>query len=261
MKRRIETFAKRIEMLGQEQTWLKFALADANLEEGSFKGTASVFGSMVQSWMPTVIEPGAFTKTLKENASRVKLLWQHDPSEPIGLPTALQETRQGLEVSGKISKTTRGADCLTLMRDGVIDELSIGFDPIKWEMEDKGNGDVVRHIKEVRLWEISAVTFAADPMAKIQSVHSLVNIQSALGFSIDELAAAILETHEGKVLSAKNKKLLQDCMAALQALMAAAEPPDDTPAQGTSKQALTVNAERLSQLRNAEVAFAHSLQL
>jgi hypothetical protein len=70
-----------------------------------------------------------------------------------------------------------------------------------------------------------------------------------------------LEAHEGKVLSAKNKKLLEDALVLIQALMAAAEPPEEDPAQGTSKQALTVNAERLSQLRNAELTLAQSLQL
>jgi uncharacterized protein len=251
-----QTFAKKIETLGQEQTWLKYALADANLEEGTFKGVASVFGSTVQSWMPTVIEPGAFTKTLQENSARIKLLWQHDPSEPIGKPSSLQETQQGLEITGKISKTTRGSDCLILMRDGVIDELSIGFDPIKWEMEDKGNGEVLRHIKEVRLWEISAVTFAADPLAKIQAIHCL---QPILGFSFEDFSSALREVHEGKVLSKKNKQLLEDALAAITALIATAEPPADEPAQGTTKQALTVNAERLNRLRDAELALAQSL--
>ena len=63
------------------------------------------------------------------------------------------------------------------VRDGVIDELSIGFDPIKWEMEQKDANEQVRHIKELRLWEISAVTFAADPMAKIHTVHAVVPYQ------------------------------------------------------------------------------------
>lgn len=276
MKRRIEAFAKRIETLSREHTWLKFALTDTNLEEGTFKGVASVFGSIVNAWYPTVILPGAFTKTLKENAANVKLLHQHDTREPIGVPTRLQETQTGLEVEGKISQTTRGKDDLILVRDGVVDELSIGFDPIEgktemlplskcielqyvknptqWSKMDEK--EMIRCLREVRLWEISLVTWAADPMAKIQSVHSMV--QPVLGASLDDFASALLETHEGKVLSAKNKKLLNDCMAALQALIAAAEPPEDDDAskQGTSKQALTVNAERSSQLREAELAFA-----
>jgi HK97 family phage prohead protease len=245
------------ETLGQEHTWLKFALTDTNLEEGTFKGMASVFGSIVQSWMPTIIDSGAFTKTLQENFNRIKLLWQHDSYEPIGIPTSLQENQFGLELEGKISKVRRGEECLTLMRDGVITELSIGFDPIKWEMEQKEEGkETIRHVKELRLWEISPVTFAADPMAQITAVHSLQQCESTLGFSLDEFSEAIQELHTGKVLSAKNKKLLSDAVAALQALIDTAEPPSSK-----DEEALTVNMELFGQLCEAELLFAQSLQL
>lgn len=243
-KRGIETF-------GQEQTWLKFALTDTNLEEGNFRGIASVFGIIVQSWMPTVIESGAFTKTLKENGDRIKILHQHDPFEPVGKPTSLFETELGLEIAGKVSQTTRGKDDLILMRDGVLDELSIGFDPIKWEMEKNVAGEVIRHIKELRLWEVSLVTFAANPFAKVMSVHAQ---SDSLDSILEQLLAAVpLEAHEGKVLSVKNKKLLENALAALTALIVSAEPPADEPAQGTIKQALTVNMERLIQLASLQL--------
>jgi uncharacterized protein len=339
-KRIFERFARPIETLGEEHAQIKFALTDTNLEEGTFKGVASVFGSMVQAWMPTVIEPGAFTKTLKENGSRVKLLWQHDPCEPIGKPSVLLENSQGLQVDGKVSRTVRGNDCIILMRDGVIDELSIGFDPIKWEMvEDKETKQIVRHIKELRLWEISAVTFAADPMAKVYSIHSMSAAEKkkftsavgvvkttlqkgmdhhqgclddeekqtiehytkTMGFMKASMAAtnrvmsmcgtdseddddeedvieeedsfedfedtfsfvpSLIETHTGKVLSAKNKKLLDEIVQSLTKLLASAEPPEpEPPAQGTFKSALTVNAERESQLRESQMEFARNQQL
>lgn len=169
---------EQLENIGDEQCRLKFALKDANLEEGTFTGIASVFGSEVDAWIPTIIEPGAFTKTLQENSSRIKLLWQHDVHEPIGLPKKLEETVEGLEVTGKISQTARGKDALVLVRDNVISELSIGFDPIRYELENFEDGSVMRHVKELRLWEISLVTFAADPKAKIQSVHAVVPFQN-----------------------------------------------------------------------------------
>ena len=138
-----EQFAQ--ESTAQERIGLKFALTDTNLDQGTFKGMASVFGSMVDSWMPTIIEPGAFTKTLQEQGKRVKILWQHNMWDPIGIPTLLQETDLGLQIEGKVSQTEHGKDCLTLMRDGVVDELSIGFDPIKWEMEDKVRAKMLRN--------------------------------------------------------------------------------------------------------------------
>jgi len=360
-----------IETMAQEHCGLQFALTESDPKEGTFKGLASVFGSMVDSWMPTVIEPGAFTKTLQENLSRVKILWQHNLDEPIGLPLTLKESSKGLEVEGRISQTTRGRDALQLMKDKVVDELSIGFDPIKYEMEEIDGKETIRHIKEVRLWEISLVTFAADPKAKVRSVHAVVPYQdlaladegrswsvgdahnrvvsdcdlkgdspdwvkfkrahlwfdpaktediTGYKFLIADIidgkllavpraifaAAGVLmgarggtkisqaeqdkmkahlaryykkmdrtapwdeekdsielvlemfhalippdETHEGKVLSSKNKKLLQDAVAALNALLPAAEPPDKE-----DDQALTVNAEQISQLARLKTYFA-----
>jgi HK97 family phage prohead protease len=155
-----------------EQFRVGFTLTDASLETGTFKGVASVFGSPVDTWTPTVVDRGAFTKTLVNDAKRVRVLYQHDPYEPIGKPIEMRETDLGLEVLAKISPTDRGRDCLTLMRDGVIDELSIGFDPVRAEDVQQADGSMVRHLTEIRLWEFSPVTFAADPNARINAVHA-----------------------------------------------------------------------------------------
>ena len=143
-----------------------------------------MFGSEVDTWPRTIVDPGAFTKTLAEANGRVKVLWQHDPWCPIGKPTEMREDNKGLYIVGKISDTQAGKDALTLLRDGVVDEMSIGFDPIRWEMVPDpamqtpagmapSMDGMVRHLKEVRLWEVSLVTFAADPMAQVYAVHSL----------------------------------------------------------------------------------------
>jgi hypothetical protein len=142
------------------------------LDKDSFRGLASVFGHLIDTWVPTRILPGAFTKTLKENSKRVKVLFNHDPDSPIGIPTKMEETREGLLVEAKISQTEKGKEVLTLMRDGVLDELSIGFDVVKYSMADEGPLGQVRHISELRLWEFSPVTFAANSQAKIIAVHS-----------------------------------------------------------------------------------------
>ena len=144
------------------------------LGEGEFEGLASVFGSPVQSYVPTVIESGSFAKTLRENANRVKILLQHRVETPIGRPLKLEETPEGLYVRGKISDTKDGRDALVLMRDGVLDAMSIGFDPIRWEMRrHEDDGQDWRHLSEIKLWEISVVTFPADPRAVITNVHSV----------------------------------------------------------------------------------------
>jgi HK97 family phage prohead protease len=145
---------------------LKFEQGSPIDDNNVFRGIASMFGSMVDSAAgPTIVDKGAFTNTLKNDADRVKILYQHDPKEPIGKPISMQETDKGLEVVGKISPTRIGREVITLMHDGVLDELSIGFDPVEWTFDDSG----VRHLTEVRLWEFSLVTFAADPLARISA--------------------------------------------------------------------------------------------
>lgn len=247
-----------------ERMSTQFQVTDSNLESGQFEGMGSVFGSLVSSWCPTVLKRGAFTKTLREQAKRVKLLWQHNPDWPLGLPTLLEEVTEGLHVIGKVSQTTLGKDAIILMRDKVIDELSIGFDPIKGGLQelplsqcidmglvtnptqwvDMEQTDMIRVLGEVRLWEISPVTFAADPMARITEANRRNGLPIETVDEAERLTASLTifrDLHAGKMLSAKNKTLVQDAVTALQALLTAAEPP----ASDDDAQALTRDVEQL----------------
>jgi len=98
---------------------LKFDDSQVNIEERTFKGYASTFGNVDE--VGDIIEQGAFTKTITERgpqgSKQIKVLWQH--SEPLGIPTVMQEDSRGLYVEGKISKTRLGDEALEPMRDGV----------------------------------------------------------------------------------------------------------------------------------------------
>ena len=145
----------------------KFEIKAAS--DNTIEGYAAFFGN-VDSY-GDVIEQGAFTKTLKENANRVKVLWQHNTNEPIGKPLAMEQDSTGLYIKAKISMTDVGRKAMELMRDGVIDEMSIGYDVIKDDFK-KGN----RMLKELRLWEFSPVTFAANEKAKITSAKNFSDL-------------------------------------------------------------------------------------
>lgn len=158
-----------------ERKRVAFKMAAVNLDEGTFQGHASVFNVPDDGDPPDIMLPGAFTKTIREwgpaGANRIKLLALHrNDWLPIGVPAQLIEDGTGLGVIGRVSKTTLGLDVLTLMRDGVLTELSIGFDIIKHEM-DEALG--MRRLKEVRLWEISPVTWAMHPLATIDAVKAM----------------------------------------------------------------------------------------
>lgn len=153
-----------------------FSIKAVDLERNEFEGMASVFG--VEDAHGDVIHPGAFKKTLAENAkrvkagrpSRIKILYQHQIDKPIGKPTVLEETPDGLAVRGRISETSLGRDTLILLRDEVITDLSIGFNSIKDSPRDNGVG---RDLKELRLWEFSPVTWGANDLANISGVKGI----------------------------------------------------------------------------------------
>ena len=145
-------------------------LIDADEKAGIIKGYGSYFGNKDSD--NDVIVKGAYKKTIAENGERVKYLYQHDMNQPIGKMTELYEDDKGLVFVAEIAKTQLGKDVVELMKTGVITENSVGIMPI--QKENKGDH---REIKEVKLYEISAVTLAANAQAKILDVKGNIDIE------------------------------------------------------------------------------------
>ena len=114
-----------------------------------------------------VIRKGAYKKTIEENGSRVKYLYQHKMDQPIGKMNEMFEDEKGLVFEAKLADTQLGRDVYTLMKEGIITENSVGIMPIQ-----KENKQDFREITEVKLYEISAVTLASNDEAKILDVKS-----------------------------------------------------------------------------------------
>jgi len=144
----------------------------ADVDGRTFEGHASVF--QVIDHDEDRVMPGAFKKAIDRNlpANLIKVLYQHDSYEPIGVPTHLEEDSTGLVTRAKVSDTSRGRDTLILMRDRVIDRLSIGF-PRSSVVSRDNREDKCREILELDLRDISPVTFASNEAAMIQAVKSL----------------------------------------------------------------------------------------
>jgi HK97 family phage prohead protease len=135
-------------------------------EQGGFSGYASIFG--VVDSQNDRMEQGAFSETLKDKNTHIKLLWQHCFDEPIGVFTTLREDARGLYVEGKLLlDVQRGREAHTLLKAGAICGLSIGYVPVKYRI-DPHTG--VRVLQEVALYEVSVVTFPANAAAMVQAV-------------------------------------------------------------------------------------------
>lgn len=102
-----------------------------------------------------VFRKGVF-RDVTRAANRVKLLFQHKTDAPIGRAIMLEEREEGLYGEFRISKTEAGDEALELIRDGVLSNLSVGFQPLK----DEKRGGIVNRIK-AHLAEVSLVTFGA----------------------------------------------------------------------------------------------------
>mgnify|MGYP003147459615 FL=1 len=138
-------------------------LSDYDEKSSIVKGYGSYFNNKDAD--DDIIMRGAYRKTIKENGERVKYLYQHNMMKPIGKMKELYEDDKGLVFVAEVPKTTLGKDVIALMKAGVITENSVGILPI--QKEDKGD---YRELKEVKLFEISAVTLAANDQAKIMDV-------------------------------------------------------------------------------------------
>ena len=136
---------------------------------GLFEGYASLFG--VADLGGDVVLAGAFRDSLrKRGADRVKMLWQHDPAEPIGAWLSVEEDTRGLKVKGRLNlDVSRAREILALMREGQVDGLSIGFRTLR-ATQDRKTG--LRHLQKLDLWEISLVTFPMLPQARVTQVKS-----------------------------------------------------------------------------------------
>ncbi len=139
--------------------------------EGVFAGYASVF-NVVDS-QQDIILPGAFKETLQGRVADIKLLWQHDMREPIGMVEEMREDRNGLYVKGRLLlEVARAREAYALLKQGIVSGLSIGYTPRSWKM-DAQHG--IRRLHALDLWEISLVTFPANEAARITVVKQASN--------------------------------------------------------------------------------------
>lgn len=139
---------------------------DVTVKDGTvIEGYASVFGAVDQG--NDVVLAGAYAASLERLKSRggsVKMLWQHDPAQPIGIWDEVREDKRGLWVRGRLlTDIDRGREAAALIAAGAIDGLSIGYRTIRSSKNDKGH----RLLAEVDLWEVSLVTFPMLPDARV----------------------------------------------------------------------------------------------
>lgn len=168
-------------------------------DDGTFEGYGAVFGNVDLG--RDRIHKGAFAPSLKlvdEGKRRIKMLWQHDPHNPIGVYPTLKEDDHGLFVKGKIVlEVQQGKEAHALMKAGALDGLSIGFRTKRYDID---KDEMVRNLYELDLHEVSPVTFPMNTDARLTSVKSVRDFEQWLtrdaGFTRSEALTIINEGYK-----------------------------------------------------------------
>ena len=156
-------------------------------KDGAFEGYASVFNNVDLGY--DVVLPGAFKKKDMEltKDGSIRVLHQHRTAEPIG-KAKVKEDENGLHFEGQLvlEDVPEARKAYALMKEGILDGMSIGYDVLEDEYTEGG----IRRLKRVKLWEISVVTFGMNPKARIDDVKSVpkfATIREAEAWARDEL--------------------------------------------------------------------------
>jgi len=151
-----------------------------------------------------VIRKGAFAKSIQERGPattsnrQIAHLRYHDWEHQIGKLVSLEETDTHLVATSDLGRSTKGNDAFLDYQDGIIMEHSIGFNYIPDKMQLIGEGDQAYfEIKELFLWEGSAVTFGANSLTPMLDV-SKGNKAELLEKINKEMAAFIAALKNGK---------------------------------------------------------------
>ena len=150
-----------------ETKYAAMAVTEVKVEdggEGVFEGYASLFGEVDTA--RDVVAPGAFAASLAARRSgQVRMLFQHDPKEVVGVWLDIAEDNKGLAVRGRLlTELRRGAELYALLQAGALDGLSIGFRAAESHTDPKTG---IRRLARVDLYEISLVTFPMLGTARI----------------------------------------------------------------------------------------------
>lgn len=168
----------------------------------------------------TAFAPGAWAGTIAERQDRIRVLWQHDPDRPIGRPTVLQDTPEGLYVEANITESTQtGREAMALAREGIVTGLSVGFktveernatedDPLDLSQAPESlRGDHTKAyvIQRAKLYEFSPVTFPSNEQSFMAGVRR--------SSKCDALELVLADLKDGRLTRAE-RQFLDDLVTA-----------------------------------------------
>lgn len=179
-----------------------------NGESRTISGYAAIFGNVDRD--RDVLLPGCFAKSIQERGpesdanGKILFLWQHDTDEPLGRITVLREDEKGLYFEAVIDEIEIGDRCIKQLESGTLNQFSIGFSYV-WDNCRYDDQLDAYMIGEVKLYEISVVSIAANPETEYLGLKGEGNDP------VDDLHAELAAFMKGMPIERQQK--LQSIMA------------------------------------------------
>ena len=172
-------------------------------DKNEITGTAARFGVWSEDLggFKEKIRQGAFSKTIKDGD--VRLLFNHDPNFILARTSngtmSLEEDKRGLQFTASLPDTTYAKDLKESIKRGDISQNSFGFRVIndKWKISDDRNQLDERTLTEVKLFDVSPVTFPAYPQTTVK-VRSILKEE---GIDWEYISKMILKVKRGLELT------------------------------------------------------------
>lgn len=229
----------------------------------TFRGHAAVFNT--RTWIGPKrwgfweeVAPGAFARTIGE--ADVRFLINHD-----GLPLArstsgtlrLAEDDIGLATEADLERTD--PDVLRLvpkMQRGDVSQMSFAFEVLDEEVQTLDNGDELRILREVALWDVSVVTFPAyEETSASMREQALDVLSTRLGITTRKRARLIAGLSREEV-DDETLKILREASVSLASLTSdpgSEESTQDTDGRSADAAGTTTTRRRRHALKGAQL--------
>lgn len=227
----------------------QFELKEIDEQAGIVTGYCAIF-NVVDSDRDIIL-PGAFAKTLLERGPgsakpRIKHLWQHDSWVPIGIPRVLREDEKGLYFETVFGKDTVSRDKLQQHIDGIITEMSFGYNVMRKEEFRNDTGELDhRNLIELKMWEYSSVTWGAQQLTEIISAKGVTaDVLANLTKRLDALNRGLKNGKYTDETAEQFEAEIEKIQSIIKSLPVTTAPPDE----GTQGDPAPVDADVLKQL-------------
>lgn len=149
---------------------IRFTASPIQITAAEGEGKREIMGVAAPYNVEAVVSDGTTVKflpgSLPVDGAAPKLIMDHDLTRAIGVVTERVEDENGVYFTAKVSKTQAGNEALELAKDGVLDAVSVGAEPIDAEMDENG----VLVVASARWVELSLVPLGAFPQARVTQV-------------------------------------------------------------------------------------------